>query len=83
MILLNMGSEYAWPLMQQALSIGLMNDGYVWLLTDGVTIGKLPAQNISPFTGLLGTRPVATKSILYQTFFGRNDNPSVSAITVL
>ncbi len=82
-ILLNMISEFAWPLMYQAQKIGLMGDGYVWLNTDSVTMGQLPTKEILTFTGLLGTRPMASKSNLYSAFFGRNDNPSVSKLCLV
>ena len=77
-IILNMVSDFAWPLMYQALEVGLMEEGFVWLVTDGVTMNQLPAGNISAFTGLLGTRPTVSKSTSYSTFFGKNDKPSVS-----
>ena len=73
-----MGTDYAWPLLYQAHKVGLMEEGYAWLVTDGITMGQLPAGNITAFTGLLGTRPTVSKSTLYSTFFGRNDNPCVS-----
>ena len=78
MILLHMRYDFAWPLMYQAHSVSLMDTGYVWLTTDGVTIGPLPTNQITGFSGLLGTRPMASKSNVYTMLLGRNDKPSVS-----
>ncbi len=75
-----MSSDFAWPLMYQALEIGLMTESYVWFNTDSVTMAQTPTKNISAFTGLLGTRPIASKSMLFRTFFGQSDDPSVSNI---
>ncbi len=77
-VILHMGSDMAWTVMNQAHNMGLMDDGYVWLNTDSVTMGQLPTKESSRFTGLFGTRPMASKSNLYSTFFGRNDSPRVS-----
>ena len=77
-VILHMGSDMAWTVMNQAQKMGLMDDGYVWLNTDSVTMGQLPTKESLRYTGLVGTRPMASKSNLYSTFFGRNDSPRVS-----
>ncbi len=46
-------SEYGTHLLDQAKSLGMLKEGYAWLVTEGMTTYTAPEQ----FEGLLGTSP--------------------------
>ena len=46
-------SEYGKQLLEQAEKLGMLKEGYAWLVTEGMTTYIAPEQ----FEGLIGTSP--------------------------
>ena len=43
-MLLNTIDGYCWKVIEQAASLGMMNKGWAWIVTDGTTTGEIPAN---------------------------------------
>ena len=54
-------SEYGTHLLDQAKKLGMLNEGYAWLVTEGMTTYTVPQQ----FEGLLGTSPGSGDILAY------------------
>ncbi len=54
-------SEYGTHLLDQAKRLGMLNEGYAWLVTEGMTTYSAPEQ----FEGLLGTSPGSGNNLAY------------------
>ncbi len=50
-VILNTVFEYAWFIFEQAGKLGMMERGWAWLVTDGITVG--PGQGTGNMTGYL------------------------------
>ncbi len=51
-------AEYGIPLLEQAAELDMFTEGYVWIVTEGMTTYKVPEQ----FDCLIGTSPATGSS---------------------
>lgn len=51
MVILNTIDDYSWEVINQARSLGMMGEGWAWIVTDGTTTGLLPVSFLTERRG--------------------------------